>query len=502
MTYPLRPYQRECIDAIHARFAEANSTLVVMATGTGKTVVFATLAHGWKHGRVLVLAHREELIFQAAEKVRAITGREPGIEMAQQRAGAQHTVISSVQTLCRPERLSRFDPHQFELVTIDEAHHAVAATYTRVVDHFRQNTSCKVLGVTATPKRADQLAMGQVFQTVAFEYGIEPAAADGWLVPLRQQVVKVDGLDFSKVRTTAGDLNEGDLDAIMREEEILHKVARPTVDLVGDLPTIVFCVTVEHAKRMSEVIERYRPQSAAYVSGETPKDERRALLARFKAGKLQFLCNVGVLLEGFDAPAACCLSMARPTKSLVVYTQGLGRVTRPLPGVIDGLDTADARKAAIATSAKPSALVLDFVGNAGRHQLVTAADLLGGKYSVAVRDYAKKTQEQEGKAALVGDALDRAQAELLYLDEERERIRVRERIKAEASYRVYGASPFGNSASTGTATAAPGDKPPSQKQLNYLVYLGYNRRFVESVRSARQASALITRKLKEQGHDD
>ncbi len=458
-----RPYQRECLVQAPAHLAQYNTTLLVLATGLGKTVIFSLLAGKWPEKRILVIAHREELISQAAEKLALLTPHAIGIEMASKHQQGEHVVISSVQTLSRESRLACFDPHAFGLVIIDEAHHAPATTYRRVIDHFRQNAGMKVLGVTATPKRLDGLAMGQIFNSVCYEYGIEPASNDGWLVPIKQQVVKVEGLDWSEVREVAGELNAGDVEAIVTREEILHRTLKPTVDLVGDMPTLVFCNSVAHAEKSAEILNRYKSQSAEWLSGETSRDRRREVIAAFKAGKLQFLCNVSLFLEGFDAPNCAAIAMARPTKSLALYTQVIGRATRTLPGVIDGLeeDAPARRKAAIATSAKPNMLILDFAGNAGRHKIVTAADLLGGKYAPAVRDYARQTAEDEGEPVQVDMALDRADAELALIEQDRVLKARRARIKARAEFRTQEVSPFAGVASTagsGTMTSKQGPR--------------------------------------------
>lgn len=498
----LRPYQRGCLDSIDARFQDARSTLAVLATGLGKTVCFATLAHEWQQGRVMVMAHREELITQAAEKIHTISGESPGIEAGDERVHAHDgckVVVSSVQTLSRhssktgkPERLHRFSPDDFGLLVIDEAHHAPASTYRTVIEYFARNQRSKLLGVTATPKRADGLAMGQAFETVAYDYGIEPASEDGWLAPVHQRVVKVDGLDFSAVRTSnKGDFVEGELEAILNQEKMLHAVVAPTIEMAGDLPALVFCVTIEHAQLLCDMLNRYKPGSAAAICKDTPKDRRRELIRDYKACRLQFLLSVGVFTEGFDAPSTALIVMARPTKSIVVYTQAIGRGTRPLPGVIDGLEeaTPEERRNAIATSAKPHVLVLDFAGNAGRHKIIQAADLLGGKYASSVRDYAKANAETDAKPMAVDDALKRAADEMAFLEEERERARIREKIKADAEYRSYAVSIFGGSEAKSPAP----DKPQggaSQKQVDLLVKLGVRLETAMSY-GKKQASAVI-----------
>lgn len=500
----LRPYQITCVEAIEEHLRQHGSTLAVLATGGGKTVVFSEVIR--RHPkRCLVLAHRDELIQQAAEKLRLVTSSEDvGIEMGPVRASTglypPRIVVSSVQTMCRPGRRRQFLPAEFGLIVTDEAHHAVARTYQEIYSYFlagdsevgiEGNPEIRHLGVTATPKRADQLAMGQVFQSVAFDFGIEPMVEDGWLVPVRQHPVTVNGLDFSQARSTAGDLNEADLEEIVSQEKILHATAVPAVEVAGDLPTLVFCVTVKHAHKMAEVLDRYKPGSALALDGSTPREERQAAVERFRRGEIQFLCNCGLFLEGFDAPNTSVVVMARPTKSLALYTQVLGRGTRPLPGVVDPLaeGTAQQRRDAITGSSKPFMVVLDFVGNCGRHKIITAADLLGGKYGEPVRAYARQTAEQEGRPADVQQSLERAADELALLEEIRERKR-RAAVRARAEYVLGEVSPFAGGPRVETETARRGD-PPTEKQGKYLVYrMGWTWDQVARI-TKRQASAII-----------
>lgn len=489
-----RPYQIECIERIESALLEHNSTLAVLATGLGKTVVFSHVAD--RHDkRVLVLAHRDELIRQAAEKLEIITGDRPGIEMGEEHVDEQswlksRLVVSSVQTMCRPKRQKKFKPEEFGLVIIDEAHHAVARSYRSILAYFQQNPNLKVLGVTATPKRADQLAMGQVFDCVAYEMGIEAAIDEGWLVPVRQQAITVHGLDFSSVRTVAGDFHEGELERILSEEKILHKTVAPLVETAGDLSSLVFCVSVQHARLMALVLDRYKKGSAEYLSGESSPEARKDAVDRFRRGRLQFLCNCNLFLEGFDAPNTSLVVMARPTKSLALYTQILGRGTRPLPGIVDDQPTSTGRREAIAGSSKPYMLALDFVGNSGQHKIITAADLLGGKYGMPIREYARKTMEIENKPVPVSEALERARDELALLEEIRERKR-REAIRAGAEYSAQDVNPFAGGSSGSRQTDSQPKEPPTEKQISYLVrVLGWTVDKAMRV-SKKQASAII-----------
>lgn len=520
-----RPYQVEACWRVVEAWADCRSALVVMATGTGKTVLFSSLARRVR-GRILVVAHREELVEQARKKLEAVTGERVDVEMASSYAiegfAPARVVVASVQTLSNEARRGRFAPDAFEAVVIDEAHHAPAQTYRSLVDYFVQ---AKILGVTATPKRLDQLALGQVFDRCVYDYGIEPAIDDGWLVPVSQRAVKVEGLDFSNVRkAVSGDLSESDLNAVLLVEKILHAMAVPTLEVAAGRPALVFCASVAHAQRMAEVLNRYKPDCAQFLSGKTPKDKRREVVQAYRDGQVQILCNCALFLEGFDAPATACVVMGRPTNSAALYCQVLGRATRPLPGVVDGLDypseylgllagcdehpddpvpagiladwqkdngdaLARMRRDAIAASLKPGCLALDFVGNAGKHKLVTATDILGGKYGQPVRDYARETQEKEGQSTPVCDALDRASAEVALLDEEKERRRAI--VAQEVAYRAVEIDPFGRGSRV-AAPKVPGD-PATDKQVNYLVYRVGWRRADAVALSKKQASAIIGR---------
>lgn len=408
--FTLRPYQREAVDAIEAALRDARSTLVVMPTGTGKTVTFASAINRLSKRRVLVLAHREELLRQNAATISAVTGRACEIDKAGEYASrdGNNIVVASVQTQiarwCEEQRMHRHDPEDFDLVIIDEAHHAPADSYRRVVDHFQSNPHVRLIGVTATPDRLDEAALGQVFESVAFDYELSDAVRDGWLVVPHQRIVTVTDLDLSAVRTTAGDLNQGDLEAVLEAEKVLYGIAVPTLEMAGDKKTLVFAASVRHAEMLAELFNRYKPESARMVCGATPAPERQQLFADYRTGRFQFLCNVGVATEGFDEPGIECIAMARPTKSRALYAQAVGRGTRAMPSNLpDQGATADDRLALIAGSAKPRLEVIDFTGNAGRHKLICLTDILGGKYRDEIVEAAQRRVEAQ---AARGEAVD------------------------------------------------------------------------------------------------
>lgn len=442
----LRDYQANAVAAVHEQLEQVRSTLVVMPTGCGKTVLFSKVADERTRGRVMVVAHREELIRQAALKITAVTGEHVEIEMADERAdqfgllGRSRFVVASVQTLSREKRLKRFNPDDFGTLIIDEAHHAVAASYKVIIDHFTQNPDLRILGVTATPDRADEIALGKIFESVAFNYEILDAINDGWLVPITSRTVKVEGLDFSHIRTTAGDLNGKELAELLEQEKLLHEVAGPTLELARARKVLVFASSVKQAERLAEIFNRHRPDCARWVCGKTDREVRAQVLRDYSARpmRFQFLVNVGVFTEGFDEPCIDMIVMARPTKSRALYAQAVGRGTRPLPGVVDGLATPEERRAAIARSRKPNVEILDFEGNAGQHKLICPADILGGRYEDAVVHRATRNAAKAGRAVNIADELKKAEQEI---KDERAKAK-RANITARAEYTTQTVDPF------------------------------------------------------------
>lgn len=430
-----RKYQVDAENAVFHEWDTVTSTAVVQPTGTGKTVLFSKIIKRRLPKRALVLAHREELIWQAREKIERFAGCDCGIEMAEHYVnnslfGEMPVVISTIQTQNSAwgdrKRMGRFKPTDFDTLIIDECHHATADSYRRVIDYYKQNPNLRVLGVTATPDRADEEALGQVFDTVAFDYEILDAIHDGWLVPIDQQFVMVGGLDFSEVHTTLGDLNNAELAKVMENEKTMQGVTGASIEIIGNRRAILFTASVHQAEQACEIFNRHRMHMASWVCGATNKDDRRERLARFKAGETQVMCNCGVLTEGFDDPGVQVILMGRPTKSRSLYAQMAGRGTRPEDGLVDRFDTADLRKGAIRDSSKPSCLIVDFVGNSGRHKLMSSADILGGKISdEAVARALIKAKSSNG-AVRMDAALDEEEKALR---EEQERRRLAEAAK-------------------------------------------------------------------------
>lgn len=498
----MRPYQEEAVDATFEAWEDSQRALIVMPTGTGKTIVFGHIAMRQAHkGRTMVIAHRQELVYQARDKIGSITGEQPEVEMAgewaDQRKYQTNVVVASKDTLVAGRlgsgRMKRFDPKDFSLLVIDEAHHAPASTYKKVIDHFTQNPDLKVLGVTATPDRHDEQALGKVFETVAYDYEISKAIVDGWLVPLTVQSVIVQGLDLSEVKTVAGDLNAKQLAELMEYEAALHSVAAPSLEIAAGRKMLVFAASLAHAGRLCEIYNRHDHDIARFVHGGTPKDERQKIFYDFAHGDAQILVNVGVATEGYDCPGIQVVAIARPTKSRALYAQMVGRGTRPLTGIVDGLADAEARRVSIGDSGKPDLHVIDFVGNAGRHQLISAVDILGGNYDDDVVRRAQ-AKAKSGAPEDVQKLLDEAEKEI---QEEKaaEEKRRRKQVKARARYTTQTLDPFTIfGLQPRREKGWDKGKPVTEKMRNLLEHAGVNTKDLTFAKASQLIGEVIKRR--------
>ncbi len=486
----LRDYQQQAVDRALELFQTQQAVLIVLATGLGKTVAAAHIANAFMgKGRIMLLAHREELIMQGQATLQQVTGGTSEVEMADSWVtdafwGGPQIVVSTIQTQVAGRnggRMTRFDPHQFSLLIVDEAHHATAASYRAVLSYYRQNSNLRILGLTATPDRADEEALGQIFDDVAMEYDIAEGINGGWLVPIMQQAVHVHGLDYSNVRTTAGDLNGKDLAEVLEFEQNLHEMTTPILDLCGDRKTLIFTASVAQAQRMAEILNRHKPDSAEYVDGGTPRDYRRELFQRYAAGQFQYLVNMGITTEGWDEPGVQCIVMARPTKSRALFAQMVGRGTRPLPGIVDNVvnqpgelfDLAAVRRELIAKSAKPYMEVIDFVGNAGRHKLIHAADVLGGRYSDEIIELATRNAERSSKPVDIASELIKAEREIERRRRMKEEAALRANLKLRSRYSTSKIDPF--AVLDIVPCREPGwhkGRPPTEKQKALLEKFG------------------------------
>lgn len=391
----LRPYQQAALEAVRAAYRQKHrAALVVMPTGTGKTVLFAEISRLAK-GPVLVLAHRQELVEQARAKIAAWCNDVVAVEMAQRRdftrpdGSRPKIAVASIQTL--QKRLHELPRDAFRIVVVDEAHHATADSYRAVLDHF----DAHLLGVTATPDRSDRVPLGTVFSTVAFEYDMRTAIRDGFLCPIRSFVVQTKA-DFSHVRKVAGELATRDVEAVLNQELHLAEIAAPILRERGSRPTIVFAASVAHAHSLARVMNELAgsPDFAAAVDGSTPFELRAPTLDRFRQRAIQVLVNCSLFTEGFDVPDIALVAIARPVLSRAFYAQMVGRGTRIAPG-------------------KQDLLVLDFVPTNCRHSLAQAVDIFAAA-DPEVQQRARRIAAEasaEGQAIALEQALELAQQE-------------------------------------------------------------------------------------------
>jgi superfamily II DNA or RNA helicase len=351
----LRPYQRAAVDAVlAARKSGARRLVVCLPTGAGKTVIFAHLARLARRP-VLVLAHREELLSQAAEKIARALGDPAavGVEQASQRAHAgAKVVVCSIRSLHERRLAEVVRGRDVGLVVYDECHHAAAEDNQRVLRQlgaFDPAWTGTLLGFTATTARGDGLGLDTVFERIVYTRTLPEMIDDGYLVPLRGFRIET-AADLTRLSSTGIDFREEELSEAVDIEERNALVARSIQELARDRRTIVFCVTVGHAKNLAQAL-RLLGVPAGVIHGDMPSDRRAEVLAAFREGRLAALTNVAVLTEGFDDPGVSCVAMARPTRSEGLYAQCVGRGTRLHPGKKDCLilDFADVSRLSLCT---------------------------------------------------------------------------------------------------------------------------------------------------------
>ncbi len=360
----MRPYQQQAREAIHAQWEEGRQrTLLVLPTGTGKTIVFAAVTEDQVRGgdRVLILAHRGELLEQASDKIRKTTGLMSAVEKAESTClGSWYrVVVGSVQSLQRPQRLEGFPPDYFGTIVIDEAHHAVTDGYQRVLEHF---PDAKVLGVTATPDRGDLRNLGEVFDSLAYEYTLPQAIREGYLCPIKAQTIPLQ-LDISQVGMSGGDFAVNGLSSAL--DPYLEQIAAEMAAACVGRRTVVFLPLIKTSQKFRDILNAHGFR-AAEVNGQS--DDRAQVLADFTTGRYNVLCNSMLLAEGWDCPAVDCVVVLRPTKVRSLYSQMVGRGTRLCP-----------------ETGKQDLLLLDFLWHTERHELCRPADLICESRDVAKR---------------------------------------------------------------------------------------------------------------------
>lgn len=356
----LRPYQQEAKEAVFEQWDNGiRKTLLVLPTGCGKTIVFAKVTEDCvrKGDRVLILAHRGELLDQAADKLKKTTGLNSAVEKAESSCLGSwfRVVVGSVQTLMREKRLGQFPGDYFNTIIIDEAHHCISDSYQKVLEHFPE---AHVLGVTATPDRGDMRNLGQYFESLAYEYTLPKAIKEGYLTPIKALTIPLK-IDMSGVSVQAGDFKASDIGTAL--DPYLEGIAQEMQKYCADKKTVVFLPLVKTSQKFRDVLNDYGFQ-AAEVNGDS--QDRAEILADFESGKYNVLCNSMLLTEGWDCPSVDCVVVLRPTKVRSLYCQMVGRGTRLSPG-------------------KDHLLLLDFLWHTERHELCHPASLICDNEEVA-----------------------------------------------------------------------------------------------------------------------
>jgi superfamily II DNA or RNA helicase len=323
----LRPYQVECVSKIEDSFNEFDKVLVTLFTGAGKTVIFSEIANKYINSgkKVLVLAHREELLDQAADKMMKFHGVDfTIIKSGREYDESKMFQIGSVQSLCKEDRLKKFDKDYYGLIIVDEAHHCMADTYQVIFKYFK---GAKILGVTATPNRSDGKKLAKFFETTAYEYKMEDGVKDGWLSSVIMRTGNVS-IDLSKVRTVAGDFIINELDnAVTKEFNKISKYIKSKLEYRKRI--LIFTPRIASAEVLAEVLKR-DGLNAEFVSGASKN--RKEITEKFKNGDIRIICNSMLYTEGFDCPEVDCIINLRPTQSKGLFTQMLGRGTRICEG--------------------------------------------------------------------------------------------------------------------------------------------------------------------------
>lgn len=356
----LRPYQEKSRERVQEEWAKGvDKTLLVLPTGCGKTIVFSKIIEDRvKLGeRVLILAHRSELLEQASDKLKKATGLKTATEKADETAKDSwfRVTVGSVQTLQREKRLKEFSKDYYNTIVIDEAHHCISESYQRVLNYFDK---AKVLGVTATPDRGDMKNLGTYFESLAYEYKLPEAIREGYLSKIKSLTIPLK-LDLSSVATQNGDFKASDVSNAL--DPYLEQIADEMIKHCKNRKTVVFLPLVKTSKKFKDILNE-KGFKAAEVNGESK--DREEVLSDFDKGKYNVLCNSMLLTEGWDCPTVDCVIVLRPTKVRALYSQMVGRGTRLAPN-------------------KEYLLLLDFLWHVEKHELCRPAHLIAENEEVA-----------------------------------------------------------------------------------------------------------------------
>lgn len=472
----MRPYQQAAREAIHAEWNDGRRrTLLVLPTGTGKTIVFAAVTEDQVRSgsRVLVLAHRGELLEQAADKIKRSTGLASAVEKAEQTCLDSwcRVVVGSVQSLQRPARLEQFPADYFGTIIIDEAHHAITDGYQRVLEHFPE---ANVLGVTATPDRGDMRNLGEVFDSLAYEYKLTQAIREGYLCPILAQTIPLQ-LDISQVTLSGGDFAVGGLGTAL--DPYLEQIAAEMQTACAGRKTVVFLPLIKTSQKFRDILNS-KGFRAAEVNGQS--EDRTEILSDFSNGKYNVLCNSMLLTEGWDCPSVDCIVVLRPTKVRSLYSQMVGRGTRLSP-----------------ETGKKDLLLLDFLWLTERHELCRPADIICEN-----REVSRKMTENLAQAGCPEDieqAAEQASADVVAQREEalaKQLAEMRRRKKKLVDPLQYEMSIQAEDLTGYVPSFGWEMGPPSEKQTAALEKFGI---LPDAVESAGKAQMLLDRLNKRRG---
>jgi superfamily II DNA or RNA helicase len=369
----LRPYQNEAVQAIRNEwFLGHHKTLLVLPTGTGKTIVFSKVVEEETQdgSKALILAHRCELLDQASEKLKETSGLDSALEKAESSSigSKKRVTVASVQTLSQEKRLTSFAKDYFKTIVVDEAHHSMSDTYQRILTHF---DGANVLGVTATPDRSDQKSLGKYFDSKAYEYSLHQAIREGYLCPVKAQMIPLE-LDIHNVGVTNGDYAVGEIGSAL--EPYLNQIALEMLKYCKGRKTVVFLPLVKTSQKFCELLNLHGIKAAEVNGNSTDRDE---ILADFEAGEYDVLCNSMLLTEGWDCPAVDCITVLRPTKIRSLYQQMVGRGMRLAPN-------------------KKELLLIDFLWMTERHDLCRPSALISKDDELAKRIDQKMMDKESG----------------------------------------------------------------------------------------------------------
>jgi superfamily II DNA or RNA helicase len=423
-----RPYQIAAVDEVMKRWRAFDSTLLVSATGTGKSLMAAMIAQRVpKDRRFLILLNRTELLWQFKRTIEAYLPDVVEIEAGTMYAThpgdrgfhknfCGRIVLGMLQSMCQKRRLLSWNPREFGHIIADEAHHftTVASSSRHVLDHFRDYKLC---GLTATADRHDGVSLVGFFRSVAYDYDISAAIREGWLVPIRQQREILKGWDLSSLKRSRCDFSDAELDSKINQEKPSQAIASAAIKWAeaggARKPCLIFAVSIAHAHLIADILNRHRGGCAVALDGTVDRDDRRPELERFHQGEFQYLVGADLFLEGFDDDTIEVVVMGRPTRSRARYAQAIGRGTRPHHSVVPFLNeakSAEERKYLIRISPKPCLTVVDMVGVSSelKLRLPDGFDILGGYLPERVRDAAREIVRDGLGKPEIDEALEQA----------------------------------------------------------------------------------------------